>query len=175
MIILVIAAAFKHDLLVGRTMLQKLCYFILNQLNIENDYLPHYYGPYSPTLTKMLGDLIDLNLIQEINSTTGNNRNMYTYYLTENGANYFDNLLSNYILIFNNAEKIIQNLKTAPGDKIETISYAAKIHYINKKENNITSYKKMMETEIPSNIYGWNIKNDESIENGKSLLLSLEE
>lgn len=175
LIILVITASSEQNMLIGRTMLQKLCYFILNKLDIENDFVPHYYGPYSPTITKMLGDLIEVKLIEEVNSLTENNRNMYAYFLTEDGMEYSNNLMSEYPQIYNEAEKIIQNLIIAPGDKIETISYAAKIHYINKKKNNIISYKKMSETDVPSNIYGWNIKNNELMENGKKLLLSLEE
>jgi uncharacterized protein YwgA len=174
LIILVIFAAYRNDIPLGRTMLQKLCYFVVNKLNIDNDYLPHYYGPYSPTVTNTLIDLIQLDLVEENNSITENNRNMYTYYLTEAGENHIGELTHEYEFVYDLVEKIIQNLKDAPGDKIDTISYAAKIHYINKKEYNITSYKEMTEKETPSKMYGWNIQKNEMIENGKKLLLTLD-
>jgi len=168
------SAASNNNMPLGRTMLQKLCYFIMNKLNIENDYLPHYYGPYSPTLTSKLVELIQLDLVEEYNSTTENNRSMYTYYLTEAGEDYFNDVIRENESVYDLADKIIRSVINAPGDKIETISYAAKIHYINKKEFNITSYKEMIQKEMPAKIYGWNIQNNELIENGKKLLLTLE-
>lgn len=155
-------------------MLQKLCYFIVNKLNLENDFMPHYYGPYSPTVTNTLVDLIQLDLVEENNLVTEKDRNMYTYYLTQAGEEYTNDLVYKYGFVYDSAERIIQNLKNIPGDKIETISYAAKIHYIIKKEFNITSCKEMTEKEMPSKKYGWVIKNNELIQNGKKLLLTLE-
>jgi len=175
LIILVITAAVKHDVTIGRTMLQKTCYFIIDKLEIKNDFLPHYYGPYSPTLTKMLADLIELDFIYEINSMTEKNRNLYHYYLTEKGISYSNDLMLEFPFIYKITEKIVKHIKSIDGDKIETISFAAKIYYINKKNNNIKSFKDIVSNPLPNQIYGWNLENEQLINNGKQWLISLEE
>jgi uncharacterized protein YwgA len=167
LLILILAASENCTNIKGRTTLQKLGYFIVNKLNIDNDYIHHYYGPFSPMLTMCLSRLISLKLINEEYSLTENDRGLYVYSLTERGKKYCEELINNNKESFNTIKKIVENLKKIKGDIIEALSFAAKIHYIeNKAKTNLDEYY------LPqmAKKYGWNMNDKDLIKSSRELL-----
>lgn len=117
----------------GRTALQKIGYFSVNKLKIENDYSAHYYGPYSPQIAYALERLVSLNLVKENEFLTHNERTMYSYELTEEGRKYCQTLLESHKREYRAIKKIVEVANEIDGDKIDVISRAAKVHYITKR------------------------------------------
>lgn len=167
LLILILVASEDCTHIKGRTTLQKLGYFIVNKLDIDNDYSYHYYGPFSPMLTMCLRRLISLKLINEEYSLTENDRGLYVYSLTEKGKKYSDELINKNKESFDIIKKIVENLKEIKGDVIEILSFASKIHYIeNKAKTNLNEhYLPQMAKK-----YGWNVTDKDLIKSSRELL-----
>ena len=114
-----------------------------------------------------LGRLVSLKLINEEYSLTENDKTLYTYSLTERGKKYCEEVIDNNKESFNTIKKIVENLKEIKGNTIETLSFAAKIHYIeNKAKTNLNEYY------LPqmAKRYGWNISDKDLIKSSRELL-----
>jgi uncharacterized protein YwgA len=171
-LILIFAASTDCNRVIGRTSIQKLAYFVVNVLGIDNDYIHYYYGPFSPLLTNVLRHLVSLNWVSENYSLTENHRGIYTYTLTESGKQYSEGLINNYKESFDKIKKIVDNVKEIKGDMIETLSCAAKIYYIKFKEKNLLDDYNLKQS---AKKYGWNLNDDNLLKNSNDWLTIIQD
>jgi len=82
MILLIEAAGGSVE---GRTTLQKWFYFTSVKANLDFGFIPHFYGPYSETISRTINDLISSDFLFETGRMTRHDRIIYTYTLTEDG------------------------------------------------------------------------------------------
>ena len=75
----------------GRTLLQKLGYFISEIMDLDAGYEPHYYGPYSEAVASVIHSQVSRGLLEETMSLAGGfvghdfARKLYRYKLVERG------------------------------------------------------------------------------------------
>ena len=168
LIILILEAAFmSSDQVNGKTSIQKIAYFSVSSLGIDNDFKPHYFGPYSHQITSSVEELISLGFVEEKVAFTQNKRKMYSYSLTQDGKLYSSKLSKTLKNIFQEIKKIVDSINQIQQDQINRLSCAAKIHYL----NNITKSNKIdIDTAIKNaRKLGWNM-NEQQIINGKNAL-----
>jgi len=123
----------------GRTTIQKIAYFSVSGLGIENDYMPHYFGPYSPSISSSIEELISIGFVEDKLIITNKGRKMYSYFLTDDGKVYSFNLAKKFKTAFSKIKEIVDSVEQISGDRINRISCAAKIHYLsrNSREKNL--------------------------------------
>lgn len=138
----------------GRTTIQKIAYFAVCNLKIDNDFIPHYFGPYSTQILSSLEELVSLRLVEERATITHNDRKMYSYRLTEDGRAYSSSLLKTYKREFLTIKKIVDCVKEIRGDRTTRLSCAAKIHYL----STATKEKLTLQSAIEkAKSLGWNL------------------
>jgi hypothetical protein len=167
LILLILLASDKVN---GRTTIQKIGYFSVNKLGIGNDYVPHYYGPYSPRLASSLTELVSVGLVDEKYSITNNERKMYSYSLTDYGRNYTSTLSKRFNKEFKIINNIVNGLGDVDGDRIEILSCAAKIHYLAAISKEKLTYRTAREK---AGALGWNLSNQQ-ITNSINILRNLQ-
>jgi len=163
LLILILAASGECNKVRGRTAIQKIGYFIVNRLKLQNEFIPHFYGPFNPTLALTLKSLMSLDMVKEEYSITNNERGMYTYSLTKDGEMYAKELLIKFNNEFKIIKKLVENIQKIDSDIIETLSYAAKVHFLNKSKSDSTTIKKNAID------YGWTITKVQISESKKFL------
>jgi uncharacterized protein len=132
LILLILLASDDHNKIDAKTVIQKIAYFSVNSLGIKNDFLPHYFGPYSQQVVFALDKLISMGFVEEKSIITPNSRRMYSYSLTKDGKTYSSQIHKKYPKQFSAIKKIVQTIKDIPGDRLNNVSCAAKIHYLAK-------------------------------------------
>ena len=161
-LILLVVASGREEGLQGRTILQKKLYFIsvLNKTDhtINFGFRPHYYGPFSSEVAENLDLLVSCGFLNQITETFSTDRNIlgeirrHTYYLTPDGETVMGEIRkqSEYA----SWQQALDNLNSEPSAKdFNTLSIAAKVHYIVKQQGGVTR-KQMRET---AEDYGWDI------------------
>ncbi|MDI6897477.1 hypothetical protein [Methanocella conradii] len=158
-IVLTIKAA--NNQISGRTAIQKLLYFESMAGVIEAKYRPYYYGPYSSELMGTIESAVKLNFIDE-NLDVFNGKmdadsvewKRYVYSLTEDGKELAEQLIKEHEPDYEKINCIVNTCKKISDLDVNTLSYAAKIHYI------LSSKKKpMMINEITemASSFGWKL------------------
>lgn len=158
----------------GRTTIQKLGYFSTVPGAIKARYRPHYYGPYSADVAGAIQMLVSYGFIEERVETPGGTGAMpdwkrYTYALTEDGKRLIPDLKQEYAQGAEEVEKIVGICKDTANLDSRTLSWAAKIHYIQTREN-----KRMTSDEIKeiARTLNWDLSEDQ-IQKGTDLLENL--
>ena len=139
----------------GRTMLQKKVYF-LSVLAEENfGFRPHYFGPYSPTVSASLSALVEANFIDESRvgygiATEFGEMKRFDYKLNKSGGEVVSRdpgILTRY------EEQLDEIEKSGVASDINTISIAAKVHFIvsNQGKTTIAQIKREAQS------LGWDI------------------
>jgi uncharacterized protein YwgA len=139
----------------------------VNILGIKNDFIPHYFGPYSQQVVFALDVLISIGFVAEKSLVTANNRRMYSYYLTDDGTTYSYEIRKKHKKEFSKIKKIVDKINLIPEDRINNISSAAKIHYlsnISKEPLDVNSAIKKAQSQ------GWNLDQKQIIKGMKTLL-----
>lgn len=169
LVLLILLAANEYGGIDGRTAIQKIAYFVVNKIGISNDYIPHYYGPYSQQVAYTLGQICSLGLVEEKALQTGNNRKLYSYSLTGDGREYADGVKKHHRAQYNIIKQIVDNVNQVEGDKIESLACAAKIHYLvtNSKERITLESAKTKAKNL-----GWNLS-DKQVINSVDILKDL--
>ena len=84
----------SHQVIAGRTKLQKMVY-LANECgwNAVRDYVFYQYGPYSKWLSLELDNLKNIGLVDEETTETQSERTVYLYSLTSKGLSILESIL----------------------------------------------------------------------------------
>ncbi|NLM29590.1 MAG: hypothetical protein GX216_04050 [Methanomicrobiales archaeon] len=161
----------------GRTTIQKLGYFATLPDAIRAHYRPHYYGPYSADIAGAIQTLISYGFIEERletsvapESAATPDWKRYTYSLTTDGERLVQRLEKEHASEFREIEEIVSICRDTANLDSKTLSWAAKIHYIQALEKKDMSHSEIRETARTLN---WDLTEDQ-IERGVNLLKNLQ-
>ena len=152
----------------GRTLLQKKLYFLSRLEGVDLGFRPHYYGPYSSLVAENLDLLVSARFLNEVTETFSTDQNIlgeirrHTYSLTRDGKIVMDEIRQNGCASWKQALDTLNSQESA--NDFNTLSIAAKVHYINGQEKTTTEQIQEIAKE-----YDWNI-DDSQIENVSSFL-----
>lgn len=155
---------------VGRTVLQKLSYFISVKTNYDLQHSAHYYGPYSRTITSTIQDLTASDFVREEGWITFNDRVAYTYSLTQDGLSIAKNIRRDSPELYNIVKNIVNTCSEIVGNDIDILSWAAKVYYIASQEGHKITYKEIRKI---GESFGWQISGSQ-IESAVELLKALQ-
>jgi len=126
----------------GRTLLQKTAYFVAQQVGFGKrlDFIPHFYGPFSPTVDEALGKLSAFGFVDE--GTTGFgavNRSgfevrRHDYALTDDGSQIVEAIKRNEPEAYQNIRDAVQRIRGAGDPDYLELSIAAKTYLILKRK-----------------------------------------
>jgi uncharacterized protein len=166
--IILILAASEDNRINGRTAIQKVAYFCVNSLNIDNDFIPHYFGPYSASVDSALGRLVSFALVHEVPVLTQNGRTMYYYSLTTDGLTYSRKLITIFRAKYRVIKKVVGAFEKIGGNRINRLACAAKIHYLARVNRDLTVESAIQQAKS----LGWEL-NEKEIINAVNTLKSL--
>lgn len=155
----------------GRTVLQKLSYFVSVKTGIDLHHIAHYYGPYSRSITSTLEDLSASNFIKEEGWITANDRVVYNYRLTADGESIADDIKVNSSTLYKEISNIVNICTKITNNDVDILSWAAKVHYIASKKGDKITYQ---EIENIGKSLGWTLSKtqiDSAVELLKALKL----
>lgn len=158
----------------GRTTIQKLGYFSTVRGAIRARYRPHYYGPYSADIAGAIQTLVSYGFIEERVETPGGTGTTpdwkrYTYTITEDGRRLVPELKQEDTGGAEEVEEIVGICKDTANLDSKTLSWAAKIHYIQTREMRDMSSDEIREVARTLN---WDLSEDQ-IQKGIDLLTNL--
>ncbi len=121
----------------GRTVLQKLSYFIGEHLHLSLGFKPHYFGPFSSEIEDSTEILVCSGLLRELSETvpihdpnSDFEPRKYRYDLTEKGKQYLRNSGLEELKDFQAAKDFLNSMRGSMGFNPRVLSAVAKIHYI---------------------------------------------
>ncbi len=165
------AAGANQSELIGRTSIQKLTYLIQQASDaVElSEFTPYPYGPYSPTISLVMRELVSHVIIEESKISEKSHDN-YRYKLTADGKSMAEDIQKNCKDIYEGIKKLVKKCHESCCLKTSPLSYAAKLHYITSKaeKEKITSD----DLERRANALGWDLK-DKDVSQGISVLKKL--
>lgn len=119
----------------GKTLLQKVCYFVEVALKA------HHYGPYSPSIEESVGELKELGFIEEhtvgfgVSNPSGfGELRRYDYRLTADGRKVVEDLKSRRTEV-KDIEEMVERIKNSGDPDYLELSIAAKSYFILRKQN----------------------------------------
>jgi len=155
---------------IGRTVIQKIMYFAKIKGVVDAEYIPHYYGPYSPDVFNSTKSLVSLNFLKEnIETTLGHPYNYvkYTYTPTKDGGSIIDEFIKeDKKNDYKQIKEIAEICEKQTNLDIDTLSCAAKIYYILHK-NGKSMTRKRIQSEAKK--LNWEL-NDNQIADAVNLL-----
>ncbi len=137
MILLIEAAGGSVE---GRTTLQKWFYFTSVKTNLDFGFVPHFYGPYSETVSRTINDLISSDFLFEMGRMTRHERIIYTYTLTEDGKNIAKDLKRENKELYSKIKEIVDTCTEVVGNNINILSWAAKVYYLLQRQGKQITY-----------------------------------
>ena len=158
----------------GRTLLQKRAFFVaqLAGLSFDEDFVAHYYGPYSPPLDTAITHLKTLGLVEErmtgfgASGTSGFEMRRFDYQLTEDGESIAESLKVKYAQDYQAVLDSLERIEAAGNPNYFELSIAAKAYYILKKKDRAMNRKEII---AAATSFDWNIQPD-SLERAVSFL-----
>jgi len=176
-VVLAIAAYGKGHEIKGRTLLQKLVYFLNELLKLEIRYSPAYYGPYSEDVAKATNSLVALGFLKEtetlypIVSDSVFPVCKYTYKMTEEGKIVFELMETDDKEYFLDMKSAIEKIYSYGDIDYVDLSIAAKMAHILKS----SAPNPMRQSEIieAAKELKWKLS-DAAIEKAAHFLLSLD-
>lgn len=164
----------EQGMIAGRTLFQKTLYFLNEKLNLEIDFIPHYYGPYSAEAAEVISGLKAAGIVEEevetfspFNFNVTFEPRLYRYQLTETGKTIAASIEGKEKEKAEMIKSVLEDMKRygASGD-YKTLSIAAKMHDILKIEGKPMTYKEILEEAKALN---WDISEYEAKESAKFL------
>ena len=145
----------------GRTVLQKLAYFVSEIMAVDAGYRPHYYGPYSEVIAATTEGQVSRALLDENIEVfdglgfAGHDfpRKRYTYELTERGKAALKWRRDQAGDEFKQAEALVQKLMASNPD-YRVLSYAAKLWLILQQSGGKTTFGAASQA---AKEYGWSM------------------
>ena len=116
----------------GRTYLQKVAYFVSEMMGIPMGFGPHYYGPYSSSITAETDSQVAMGRLTEITETFGDDQVRYTYRFKPEGEEYLKVIEDFDEEGFRRLTQIVNTIK-ATGADYNQLACAAKLHYLLQK------------------------------------------
>lgn len=113
----------------GRTYLQKVAYFVAEIMAIPMGFGPHYYGPYSSTITAESNSQVAMGRLREDPTSFGSGYVRYNYGLTEEGKEYLKAIEFFDPDGFQGVREIVVKI-TSTGADYRQLSCAAKLYYL---------------------------------------------
>lgn len=156
----------------GRTLVQKLVYFLVHVYKIPLSQKPHFraglYGPYSRDVASELLKLVALDFLAEETKVTSTGNLVYIYSLTEDGKKIFEEINAKYREQYSLIKKFMNKIR---GEKSEDLIVASKLHYIIEENPRLTEEPEKIISRAEN--YGWEIKPEE-IDKGFRILRAIE-
>lgn len=153
----------------GRTAIQKIVYLASVKIGIDLEYMPHYYGPYSPLVAGLVENLTLMGYISEQRRLTAYDREMYSYSLTSDGIKLTRKIKrreqKNHLKI----KEVVDECQKIAGNNINVLSWAAKVYFLLTRKGKKASYRDISRTGRP---LGWKLSKNEIV-SGAELLVSL--
>ena len=172
-LILVVIGSEDENRLRGRTLLQKKLYFLSVLKEIDLDFGPHYYGPYSSWVAENLDILVSARFLNEVKETFETDQNIFgeirrhTYSLTPDGDTVMEEIKKE--AEYTDWKQALDTLNSQPlANDFNMLSIAAKVYYIVDRQGRTTTEQIR---EIAQE-YGWDL-NESQIENVRSFLENL--
>lgn len=156
----------------GRAALQKLAYFEKIQTEIDITFVPHYYGPYSKHIAAALADLVASEYVDE-RRCKENRYERYFYILTEYGRKFAETARAENSDAYSIIQSVVSKCKDCCDLKADTLSYAAKAHYLLSDANVPESRVQMSKVKAMAETLGWDTT-DADVKTGMDLLVELE-
>lgn len=147
----------------GRTLLQKLAYFVNDKIGLGVPFRPYYYGPYSEEVAAATQSLVASGFLEEREdlfpqaSSDVFERRRYTYRLTEDGGKVLGRLEED-LTVLCDVKLAVQRVTTREQCDYECLSIAAKTHHILKAGGRPMKGRELMEV---GKELGWDISEDQ--------------
>ncbi|MCL4308960.1 MAG: hypothetical protein M1126_06365 [Candidatus Thermoplasmatota archaeon] len=152
----------------GRTVLQKLCYFVNAETGSAIPFRPHYYGPYSSDVAEATDTLLSSGFLDESKEsgslsspwvtpggTVITDWERRTYKLTKDGETYLGRLPADERKILARSEPLLDALRDSTGLDPTKLSNVAKIHFIISTRQAERSNRESLVTAVNRN--GWRL------------------
>jgi uncharacterized protein YwgA len=166
MILLIDAAGGSVE---GRTTLQKWLYFASVKTGLNLGFIPHFYGPFSDSVSRTIYDLIASDFLVESGRVTRYDRVIYTYTLTEDGKNIAKDLKRSNEALYRKLKEVVDTCNNVVGNNISILSWAAKTYYLLHRQSKKITYAEIRKT---ARSLGWQLS-DTEIDSGVKLLSAL--
>ncbi len=153
----------------GRTLLQKVIYFLNEKLNLGIPFIPYYYGPYSEKITNALEELKSVGMIEERIENYSSDMpwicafepRLYKYTLKEFGLKFAEVIEGKYEEEAKKIEKTIKEIRSTFKRNVKLLSVAGKMLTILKLKNKPMHPKNILEEAKALN---WDISEQEAKE-----------
>lgn len=162
---LIITTLFYSDrkMISGRTLLQKTVYFLNEKLKLGVDFIPYYYGPYSPEVAETISSLKSTGIVSEeivelpaYDFKVTFEPRQYRYKLTTIGKKMAKLIEERNIQEAQQIEEVIRIMeKQGVSHDYKDLSIAAKMHHILRLENKAMTLQEMRKV---AKALGWDIK-----------------
>lgn len=141
-LILAVIGYSENHTIIGRTLLQKMVYFVNELGKQEMDFYPHYYGPYSESVASATDSLVAVGLVEEqvetyqpFNFGETSEPRRFKYKLTKQGENALKNLEEKHRKDIDQIKGHIEKIKKlGMASDYRNLSIAAKIHHILRRQ-----------------------------------------
>jgi uncharacterized protein YwgA len=166
----------RNGILKGRTILQKLSFFVDDRLNIGIRFKPHFYGPYSEDIAEATASLVALDFLTETSEViplassqdpTFDSR-VYTYALTKAGRELIKERRK-HVSLYKEVKEVVSQLEESGLKTWDagSLSAAAKIVFILKTRER----RELGNEEIAryANFLGWKLSKERVDELSKYL------
>jgi len=153
----------------GRTVIQKLGYFVSMKIKKDTGYGPDFYGPFSPLVAAHMQNLVGLDFVVEKGRRTNRDRVMYTYYLTDDGEELAKKIKEEYSKEYSIIRNVVKKCGKIVHYNFHVLSWAAKVHFILRQTGKIMTYKEAIEV---GRLFGWKLS-ERKIESAVKLLIAL--
>ena len=158
----------------GRTLLQKMIYFLNEKLDLGIPFVPYYYGPYSEKITNALEDLKNVGMIEEkietysqkMSRTVFFEPRLYKYIFNDFGLEFAELTEKKHKQKADEIKKTIDEIKSAFHNDVKLLSVAGKMLTILRLKNKPMRPQNILKEAKALN---WNISKKEAKEAINSL------
>ncbi len=140
-LVLLIVENSEKGFIKGRTLLQKVAYFVNETEKCEISFFPHYYGPYSNELTNATNSLVTTGILHESQTVFGTSPSTtfemkrFDYLLTEQAKKIVGLISQEDPETTTRVAGVVKRISQSVGTDYRTLSIAAKTHHILKAKN----------------------------------------
>ncbi len=166
-LILIMLSHSEEQMIAGRTLLQKTAYFLNVKVNLDIEFSPYYYGPYSREIADSLASLKSCGIIKEevreyvsFDFSVTFEPRKYIYSLTETGSKIAEAIEKENPILTEKLVCILSQLKEIGVEHdYKNLSIAAKMHNILIRQGRSLAISEILEE---AKVLGWHISRDEA-------------
>jgi len=155
----------SEKVLEGKTLLMKILYFLNKKINLEINFSPYFYGPYSPEVSNGIEDLKAMGLLKEEikfykeDWGTDFEPKLYRYQMSDFAADVVPIIEQEFPDISSNTKKVIANILNLSKGKSKILSISAKMYHILDIEERPMTKEEILKEAIH---FKWNIDSEEA-------------